>query len=129
MAKGLTYFISLVIAVSICGCSTLPPKKNTRDFPLLYNNYLIKDYNKELDGNFIAYAKECAYGIPESGIKLAKLYQTTLDKNNPNYLYYQQEKFAEIYKIYDKYDCLSLIYRWCENNNYKVDWKNEIIQL
>ena len=97
MAKGLTYFISLVIAVSICGCSTLPPKKNTRDFPLLYNNYLIKDYNKELDGNFIAYAKECAYGIPESGIKLAKLYQTTLDKNNPNYLYYQQEKFADIF--------------------------------
>ena len=38
-------------------------------------------------------------------------------------------KFDEIYKIYNNYDYLSLIYRWCENNNYKVDWENEIIKL
>ena len=38
-------------------------------------------------------------------------------------------KFDEIYGIYDKYDYLSLIYRWCQNNNYEVDWKNEIIKL
>lgn len=38
-------------------------------------------------------------------------------------------KFDEIYRIYDKYDYLSLIYRWCQNNNYEVDWKNEIIKL
>lgn len=38
-------------------------------------------------------------------------------------------KFDEIYKIYNNYDYLSLIYRWCENNNYEVDWKNEIIKL
>lgn len=37
--------------------------------------------------------------------------------------------FDEIHKIYDNNDYLSLIYRWCENNNYKVDWKNEIIKL
>lgn len=37
--------------------------------------------------------------------------------------------FDEIYKIYDKDDYLSLIYRWCENNNYEVDWENEIIKL
>ena len=37
--------------------------------------------------------------------------------------------FYEIHEIYGNYDYLSLIYRWCENNNYKVDWKNEIIQL
>ena len=38
-------------------------------------------------------------------------------------------KFNEIYEIYSDDDYLSLIYRWCENNNYKVDWKNEIIKL
>lgn len=38
-------------------------------------------------------------------------------------------KFDEIYGIYNNYDYLSLIYRWCENNNYIVDWKNEIIKL
>ena len=38
-------------------------------------------------------------------------------------------RFNEIYGIYDKFDYLSLIYRWCENNNYEVDWKNEIIKL
>ena len=37
-------------------------------------------------------------------------------------------KFDEIYGIYNDYDYLSLIYRWCENNNYEVDWKNEIIK-
>ena len=37
--------------------------------------------------------------------------------------------FYEIHEIYGNYDYLSLIYRWCENNNYKVDWKNEIIKL
>lgn len=37
--------------------------------------------------------------------------------------------FDEIHKIYDKDDYLSLIYRWCENNNYEVDWENEIIKL
>lgn len=36
-------------------------------------------------------------------------------------------KFNEIYNLYNNYDYLSLIYRWCENNNYKVDWKNEIV--
>lgn len=38
-------------------------------------------------------------------------------------------KFNEVYKIYSDNDYLSLIYRWCENNNYEVDWKNEIIKL
>ena len=38
-------------------------------------------------------------------------------------------KFGEIYEQYDNNDYLSLIYRWCENNNYKVDWENEIIKL
>lgn len=38
-------------------------------------------------------------------------------------------KFDEIHEIYGSDDYLSLIYRWCENNNYKVDWKNQIIQL
>ena len=28
----------------------------------------------------------------------------------------------------DVHNYLSLIYRWCENNNYKADWKNEIIK-
>ena len=37
--------------------------------------------------------------------------------------------FYEIHEIYGNYDYLSLIYRWCENNNYEVDWKNEIIKL
>lgn len=37
-------------------------------------------------------------------------------------------KFDQIYEIYNEHDCLSLIYRWCENNNYEVDWKNEIIK-
>ena len=38
-------------------------------------------------------------------------------------------KFNEIYEVYNDHDYLSLIYRWCENNNYEVDWKNEIIKL
>lgn len=38
-------------------------------------------------------------------------------------------KFDEIHEIYSSDDYLSLIYRWCENNNYKADWKNEIIKL
>lgn len=38
-------------------------------------------------------------------------------------------KFDEIYKVYSNDDYLSLIYRWCENNNYEVDWKNEILKL
>jgi len=38
-------------------------------------------------------------------------------------------RFDEIYRYYNKSDYLSLIYRWCENNNYEVDWKNEIIKL
>ena len=36
--------------------------------------------------------------------------------------------FDEICRIYNYFDYLSLIYRWCENNNYEVDWKNEIIK-
>ena len=38
-------------------------------------------------------------------------------------------RFDEIYKIYDNEDYLSLIYRWCEDNNYQADWENEIIKL
>ena len=37
--------------------------------------------------------------------------------------------FNEVYEIYNNWDYLSLIYRWCKNNNYKVDWENEIINL
>ena len=37
-------------------------------------------------------------------------------------------RFDEIYRNYNKYDYLSLIYRWCENNNYEVDWEKEIIK-
>lgn len=37
-------------------------------------------------------------------------------------------RFDEIYRNYDKSDYLSLIYRWCENNNYEVDWEKEIIK-
>ena len=37
-------------------------------------------------------------------------------------------KFDEIYAKYDKSDYLSLIYRWCENNNYKADWEKEIVK-
>lgn len=37
-------------------------------------------------------------------------------------------EFNEINKIYNNHDYLNLIYRWCENNNYDVDWKNEIIK-
>ena len=38
-------------------------------------------------------------------------------------------KYNEIYEHYDNNDYLSLIYRWCQNNNYEVDWENEIIKL
>ena len=38
-------------------------------------------------------------------------------------------KFNEIYEIYNNSDYLSLIYRWCENNNCELDWKDEIIKL
>lgn len=37
--------------------------------------------------------------------------------------------FEKIHKIYNNDDYLSLIYRWCENNKYEADWKNEIIKL
>ena len=37
--------------------------------------------------------------------------------------------FDEICRIYNYCDYLSLIYRWCENNNYEGNWKNEIIKL
>lgn len=36
-------------------------------------------------------------------------------------------KFNEIQKFYNKFDYLSLIYIWCNRNNYEADWKNEII--
>ena len=36
--------------------------------------------------------------------------------------------FDEICRNYDNYDYLSLIYRWCGNNNYEVDWEKEIIK-
>lgn len=36
--------------------------------------------------------------------------------------------FGEMHKIYDKDDYFNLVYRWCKNNNYEVDWKNEIIK-
>ena len=29
---------------------------------------------------------------------------------------------GEVYEIYNNHDYLSLIYRWCENNNYEVDY-------
>ena len=35
--------------------------------------------------------------------------------------------FDEIKSVYDEFDTYILIYRWCENNNYVVDWKNETI--
>lgn len=38
-------------------------------------------------------------------------------------------KFSKICELYKGSDYLSLIYRWCENNNYEVDWKNEVIKL
>ncbi len=38
-------------------------------------------------------------------------------------------KFDEIKSVYNDYDILILIYRWCENNNYVVDWKNETIKI
>ena len=37
-------------------------------------------------------------------------------------------KFEEIKSVYDDFDIFSLIFKWCENNNYKADWKNEIIE-
>ena len=37
-------------------------------------------------------------------------------------------KFEEIKLQYKFDDIFILIYRWCENNNYIVDWKNEIIE-
>lgn len=36
--------------------------------------------------------------------------------------------FDDIYRVYFNNDYLSLIYRWCENNNYEVDWENEILK-
>ena len=36
--------------------------------------------------------------------------------------------FDEIKKVYDDYDTYILTYRWCENNNYIADWKNETIK-
>ena len=36
--------------------------------------------------------------------------------------------FDEIKKVYDDYDTYILTYRWCENNNYIADWKNEKIK-
>lgn len=38
-------------------------------------------------------------------------------------------KFDEIKSVYNNYDTFILIYRWCENNNYIADWKNEIIKI
>ena len=37
-------------------------------------------------------------------------------------------KFDEIKLVYNDYDTFILIYRWCENNNYSVDWENETIK-
>lgn len=37
-------------------------------------------------------------------------------------------RFEEIESVYDNYDTLILIYRWCENNNYIVNWEKETIQ-
>lgn len=35
--------------------------------------------------------------------------------------------FNEVKSVYDDFDTYILIYRWCENNNYIPDWKNETI--
>ncbi len=37
-------------------------------------------------------------------------------------------KFDEIKSVYNDFDTFILIYRWCENNNYIADWKNEVIE-
>ena len=37
--------------------------------------------------------------------------------------------FSKIKEIYKDFDCLSMIYRFCENNpNYTADWKNEYVE-
>ena len=50
---------------------------------------------------------------------MKKIIKTSTDK---------KVHFEKIKEKYNDYDTYIMIYRWCENNNYTVDWKNEMIQ-
>lgn len=91
------FFLScclLIITTMISGC-TENKQFSSRNMPLYLNNFDINQSSEDLSKKFLIYAKECSYGIFSSAIKLADLYQSTLDPKNPNYLYFQQEQFAK----------------------------------
>ncbi len=83
----------LLMAIGVTGCVDRP-HFNKYNLKLHLNNFNAHSSNRELDVRYNTYAKECATGYPQSGIKLAKLYKETLDPNNPNYLYLQQYNFS-----------------------------------
>lgn len=93
--------VCLLSSIIIIGCSERKIWQ-PRSMKLQLNNFQVNDIppnnnQPDLNFKFFSYAKECAYGIAESGEKLAVLYQQTLNVKNPNYLYFQQYPFSNAY--------------------------------
>ncbi|WP_406545912.1 hypothetical protein [Succinimonas sp.] len=104
MKKGALILLTALLSVSLAGCSApeeehFNPRKFARHS---LNSFKISDNTfpevlPEQDRLFSRYARECSWGIPESGIKMAELYKTTLDPQKEHYLYFQQNKLARMF--------------------------------
>lgn len=108
MVKIAKFKIALGILFTACtlltitGCIGARPL--SRKFKLPIQNFNVSNQsfyetNKEWDYKFNAYAKECSIGVYQSAGKLITLYNSTLEPNSPNYLYFQQSSFSTIYEL------------------------------
>lgn len=113
MVKVAKFKIVLGILFTACTLFTITgcigPRPLSRNTKLSIQNFNVSNQsfyetNKEWDYKFNAYAKECSIGVYQSADKLIKLYNSTLDPNSPNYLYFQQSSFSTIYDL-----CLSYL--------------------
>ena len=104
MKAVLLFLFAALISVSFSGCSApeeerFNPRKHARNhlqsFKLAENTF--PELYPELDRRFTVYARECSWGIPDSGLKLAELYSSTLKPDGEHYLYFQQVKFSSLY--------------------------------
>ncbi len=104
MKDVLVFLLAALVSVSLLGCSKpaeehFNPRKfaknHLQSFKLPGNTF--PELYPDLDRRFSGYARECSWGIPDSGLKLAELYKSTLKPDGEHYLYFQQAKFSDMY--------------------------------
>lgn len=123
-----TAIACVLISTVILGCAE-KETWNPRKSKLYLDNFTAKHFsentvNADLNFKFNSYAKECAYGIPESGEKLAHIYKQTLNPQSKNYLYFQQYAFANEYNL-----CMATVTDNITNSKNKISYSKALEKL